>query len=521
MHRFEADLLEQPRLNFDVLRLVCNSLTEIPDILSFALTCSAFAVFAFQRRLRMSPINLSNDEVVDSFHRFIFADKAARAPYIYGLKLPSMHRLRRKESPGSWLQAMHDQLVSILEAAVHLEYMYFPTNLDLDPVLAAAANMTSLRELRIVFEALASFPKWSPWKLLGTFRSPLRSLRIDSSNDSARNEGFSVKLIHDYLANFAPTLEVLEAHSIDFDDFPSPVMTQFTALRSFTIHTVHNFNQSTMEVLLQLFLNLNDTLALGFLGVMGSMEHDHRALREWLHIAVFRSYGRVLLEPVLRDSCPRFLHISLQDIDILHNLDDLFLNTSSEEVDALTHLVVFVDVEVRGSWHAESVRIPSWAQFRDKLIDSVKHLRLTHLRIVFHYAIWWPQQRAIPTHSLTPEQIAVYIADKGDLHTVATRIFDAMPTAQYIFLTTCGHSYPDRHLNEKRTDGLTVLNKWHASKAWRRAAHPLAEGRRELSNAKASPVELSGEATEKIIAQEELYLSSDEEVCTKFVFANC
>ena len=57
----------QPRLNFDTLRLICNSLTNVSDVLSFALTCSTLKNDAFQRRLQMAPIILSNPEAVDKF----------------------------------------------------------------------------------------------------------------------------------------------------------------------------------------------------------------------------------------------------------------------------------------------------------------------------------------------------------------------------------------------------------------------------------------------------------------------
>ncbi|PIL31120.1 hypothetical protein GSI_05816 [Ganoderma sinense ZZ0214-1] len=537
MRRSKAGIFTQPRLNFDVLCLVCNSLTEISDVLSFALTCSELTVPALQRRLKISSIHLSNDELVHSFHRFIFADEPARAQYIYGLKLPRANRLPLGEPPGSRLRPLQDPLMAILKAAVHLEYISFPTAIDLFPVLTAAANITSLRDLHIVFADFGGDCRWSPWKLLGTFRSPLRSLRIDSSNDSA-NEGFSVKLIHDYLASFSTTLEVLELHSIDIYASPSPLTTQFTALRSLTTHSVLNFDQSTMEVLLRLFPNLDDTLSLGFLGVMDG-EHDLLGLRErskevqtartWsgfdrvvcdvrlaflmalqcpirrMHITVLRFYGRGLLGPVIRDNCPRLLHLSLLFNNSLRDLDDLF-PAASEEVNTLTHLIVFVDVEVR-KVYGRPTSIP-WAQFMDKLFGSMMHLRLTHLRVVFRYTVW---HEATTGPSAIQARDAMYTAHETDLHAVATRVFDAMPTIQYVLLATCGHTYQCLPRNEAPPGATETVNKWHASKAWRAPDSPITKGH---SKAKASPVALSREAAEKIVAQEELHSSCDEEVCT-------
>ena len=81
----------QPLLNFDIPCLICNDLTEVSDVLSLALTCSALRPRALQRRLRMSPVVLSLPESVERFHRFIFADQTSRAPYLYGLKIGRAH----------------------------------------------------------------------------------------------------------------------------------------------------------------------------------------------------------------------------------------------------------------------------------------------------------------------------------------------------------------------------------------------------------------------------------------------
>ncbi|PIL31094.1 hypothetical protein GSI_05790 [Ganoderma sinense ZZ0214-1] len=154
MRQSNTDLPAPARLNFDILRLVCDRLTDVSDVLSFALTSSTLTKPAFQRRLRMSPVNLSNRRFVDSFYDFIFADEAARAPCIYGLKLPNVPRVGTEERTGPQLPIMQLQLVTILQAAVHLKYIHFPSIVDdLDPVLTVAANMASLRELHLVFDA--------------------------------------------------------------------------------------------------------------------------------------------------------------------------------------------------------------------------------------------------------------------------------------------------------------------------------------------------------------------------------
>ena len=385
-------LCGNPRLDFDVLHLICNHLTDVPDVLSFALTCSMWTKPAFIRRLRMSPIDLSNVKSVNSFHRFIFADIAARAPYIHRLKLPDPHLFSfGAEDPQ--FQAMHRRLVDILQAAEHLKYLYIPTTTLLDPVLAAAARMTSLRELHIVFDG----DRESPVRLLGTFRSPLRSLRIDKGSRPDNNRT-SMKLLHDHLANFAPTLEVLELPDVNFDISPSLVTTQFTAMRSFTTPFVESIKQFMVEMLLQLFPNLDNTLALGFLNqaYTESMENDYvnernaskdaQKTRTWLglrrlacdaelaflmslgcpfhrlDIRTLEFYHRPFIAPILRCSCPQILQLSITSRfgDQWDDLDSLF---PREGVDPLTHLVLFADFEIPDELPSTPEPLP-WAHFQ-------------------------------------------------------------------------------------------------------------------------------------------------------------
>ena len=108
---------ERPQLNFDILRLVCNYLVDVSDVFSFALTCSALTEDSFRRRLRMSPVDLSNGNSLDQFHTFIFSNELSRAPCIYGLKLPIPY-----DDPQVMVKpGFFDHLVAILEVAVHVQ----------------------------------------------------------------------------------------------------------------------------------------------------------------------------------------------------------------------------------------------------------------------------------------------------------------------------------------------------------------------------------------------------------------
>ena len=215
----------QGRLNFDVLRLVCDHLTKVSDVLSFALTCSTLRKGALQRRLRMSPVALSCPHSVDRFHRFIFADPTSRAPHLYGLSVSPDLYSAEPEDP-----SCTEHLVAILEAATHLEYLYIPTSISLS-VGPTVAKMTTLRELAI-YPDLNTHIKHEPEalnSLLAALRSPLKHLSIVDGKMGKMSAGF----LHNHLFYLAPTLESLTLgdSNFGFNISPSSVTTPFTALR--------------------------------------------------------------------------------------------------------------------------------------------------------------------------------------------------------------------------------------------------------------------------------------------------
>ncbi|KAI1783160.1 hypothetical protein LXA43DRAFT_357610 [Ganoderma leucocontextum] len=255
MHSNDHPMHGQPRLDFDVLHSVCNCLTKVSDVLSFALTCSTLRKSALQRYLMMSPVVLSDANSVDRFYSFIFADAAARAPFIYGLELA---RFCSDAKDGSRFQVSSDRLVAILEVAIHLEYLHLSTTIG-DPVFTAAAKVTSIRELIVhADDSLSS--REAVHKFLTTLRSPLQRLRIEDYGDT----GVSASFLHQYLAHFASTLEILELDNFYLDLFPSALTTPFAATRSLKIESVCYFGPLSIpvEVLLRLFPNLDHTLEL-------------------------------------------------------------------------------------------------------------------------------------------------------------------------------------------------------------------------------------------------------------------
>ncbi|PIL31128.1 hypothetical protein GSI_05824 [Ganoderma sinense ZZ0214-1] len=483
---------------------------------------------AIRRRLKMSPIILGSDELVDSFYNFIFADEDARAPYIYGLILPDPYEYASKECDLT-CQITNDRIVAILQAAVHLEYLLFPTIFDFDLVLSAAASMSSLRDLHIVFDLY-----WdSPWNLLTPFQSPLKSLRIDKGDTD--DPEFSARLFHDHLANFAPTLEILELQDLNLDISASFVTTQFTAVRSLTIHSFSNFNQLTMGILVRLFPNLDDTLVLGTLKTVDT-EDSYPNMREWnkeaqkthawsrvyrvvcdarsaflmalqcpirrMDMTFPRSHGKRYLAPTLRLNCPRLLHFRSTFNDGVEDLDGLF---PSEGTDNLTHLVMFAEFEIHCGQQGKRNPI-SWNQFRDTLISSTKLLHLTHLRLIFHYTVHQT------TRATVAERDPVNTAGETDLYPTAMRFFNAMPSLEYILLTACGCMFRTPPSYSWEPEPGKTLNKWLSSTAWAREVHDHEGYHSWRANSDSFIDRLGKEDAERVVAREELYLSRDEEV---------
>ncbi|KAM5539857.1 hypothetical protein V8D89_006360 [Ganoderma adspersum] len=503
----------QPRLNFDVLRHVCNFITDVSDALSLSLTCSALRKGALQRRLWISPVVLSNSLSVDMFHRFIFRDVAALAPYIYGLNLASFYIVETED-------AAVRRIVALLESATRIQSLHLLTAAG-DRVLAAAAKLATLRELIVVS---GGYDGARLHQFLSTFQSPLRRLRIEV----AEPDDFDASFLHGSLAHLAPTLELLELENFPLNLSPSSVTTPFTAMR--TLKTKAISFVSHLDVLWWLFPSL-DTLVVDYLDKRFAGD-DFTAARErnkdaqkactWSrldHVVceadtvylmalecpirrmdVTVSAGRPLLRltETLRHTCPRQLRISLSFDHGLHVVEELF---SSEMGENLTHLVVFADINVQTTDTGRH-RDLSLIEFMDSVMGSMHHLHLTHLRIVFHYKI---HHLAI-NHKSTSTSVAsgegaVDTPREADLQLVAARLFDAMPTLQHVFLTHCGRRWI-------WTGSYTQLHsKWSSSGAWRAA------GAAENISLKRSLClgSISGAEAKAVLDLEELQLSQREE----------
>ena len=233
---------------------------------------------------------------------------------------------------------------------------------------------------------------------------------------------------------------------------------------------------------------------------------------------------------ILRHNSPRQLSFRLDVYDGLRALDGLF---PVEAADKLTHLLVvfYFRVERRvGEDYNTDNNVP-WGQFivrnsplqfqvaseltnmpfQDTLIDSMKHLHLTHLRIVFMYEVRRENDESIRT-PLDDEDESVYVVNEEVLHPIASRFCNAMPTLRYVLLTTSGYT--------------SLLNGWQifkqvskrfSSKAWRA---PGGDTGLSSSDIERRPcVEIGSDEAEAIIDREELHLGSREQVSDIGVFA--
>ncbi|KAM5538325.1 hypothetical protein V8D89_007927 [Ganoderma adspersum] len=506
MYRNETsvDPLEEPRLNFDILRLVCHHVTDVPDVLSLSQTCSVLTDDALRRRLKMAPVNLLNAEVLNSFHSFIFSDAPSRAPHVYGLKFPT---LCYQVSERADSLVLDRRLVAILEAAVHIQYLDLPTSIS-TLVFDAVIKLTTVREL------------WGS-ELLG--------------------DTISASYLHDHLSHLAETLEFLDLDDFPITMLPSSAATQFTAVRSLKLKTAFTSDSDTLDVLLRLFPKLNNTLDLGSRLIGNIAEDEYLAFRErskdaqkhhaWskldrlvcdaaiayllalqcpirrMDIEVFPPHGNMYLADFLRHNSPPKLHVSLSlAAGFSTVLDGLFPIETAEK---LTHLVVFADLRTRYRCGARrKANNVHWDRFAGRLIGSIKHLRrLTHLRIVFHSAVYLSAWDPLPDEDLKK------IAHRIDLLPAAARFVDAMPpTLEYLFLTTCGHTYIIPHTYRCPAFRQQTLDRWFSSQAWQIVHDKEFEDHHLLDSGLGSCAELTGEAEERILDREELHLSHHEEV---------
>nr|VWO95300.1 Adenylate cyclase [Ganoderma boninense] len=231
-----------------------------------------------------------------------------------------------------------------------------------------------------------------------------------------------------------------------------------------------------------------------------------------MDIAVdFQDAGTRLFE-TLRHHCPPQLYVHISLYNDFRALDRMF---PLEAADKLTYLMVFADIEIHHTRRSSRRNCDNTHsnRFVNRLLSAISHLRLTHLRVVTNFAIYRPVRTAV----LETDSVGhIGLGDKMDFEVTKTRFVGAVPTLQYLFLTTFGraHAIPSKKIS---SESKIFTERWLTSKAWR-VLHVNDENLDlwDSEVGSGSCVELSREAAERIIDRENLQLSSDEEVGHRF-----
>ena len=266
--------MSSARLNLDVLAIACEFLADVPDILSFALTCSVLRQVANRWLLSMKPIYLADGVSVRQFHAFLFADAPSRAQHVRALDIlnPPRDGPLRPTFPGD-----SSLLTDILTTCPHIEHISIflqdgSRRCTDDPrIIDAIVGIKSLRSLSIHGWSLRALD------LLRSVRVPLRELGIWFSNVEV--DFWSPAALESFLPrHLAPILEKLELCNfvIDIDgtqlqDHPKILtsslpyldMTTYPAVRSLRLGFV--LQRPLLGHLQHFFPALDGSLSLGLL----------------------------------------------------------------------------------------------------------------------------------------------------------------------------------------------------------------------------------------------------------------
>ncbi|KAI1787979.1 hypothetical protein LXA43DRAFT_673278 [Ganoderma leucocontextum] len=535
------------RLNVDVLAYICDFLTDVSHILSFALTCSALHPIAIRHLLSMRPVYLTGSASIHQFHSFVFADKLARAQHIRALEIGTRPRLRRL--PEATPADDDSLLIDILNLCPRLERISVvlrvrrTDDLRISDVIAAIQSLRSLSVHGKLADTVAFFHQ---------IRAPLRMLGIHCRKP--RGGHWSPAALEKFLPRFASTLEELELNTFQsgkiqtLGNIPTPSrsvfsMTQYPAVRSFSATAFGEM--PLLDHLQHLFPALDGTLSLSTFGIWTNedefagvraanqraqeSERDSPPSRAWKKLDrvvcnVFMFYVLGLRCPVrlvmldsgsayrkryivaaLRENPVPRLKLSLRLSHGLGVFEGLF---PPELGGTLTHLTLFCEddqyARSQGDADAATIARRRWDDLVDKMRSSLQPLHnLTHLRVVFHsstyHADFSPDThgeeylRAVrgPAFELAEETVASLVCP--------------LPSLEYIFLTTAGYL--------AHNHGSQVYERWHVARAWR-VTEPPTDG---MKDGRPVLVGLHDEVAETIIRKEELVLSKeDEEVLRKY-----
>ncbi|KAI1782996.1 hypothetical protein LXA43DRAFT_1087216 [Ganoderma leucocontextum] len=537
------------RLNLDVLEIISEFLTDVPDVLSFALISPSTRHAATRTLLRMGPIFLTGGESIRKFHSFLFADTPARTPHVRALDID-------KGPPSRLLPAQPGDaslLIEILTSCPNIDRVSIvirdddPSRLTCDLcIIHAIAALQSLRSLRVD----------SPYatRLIPLLREvcvPLRMLSLRGCTDVT--DFWYPAALDDFLPHLGPTLEKLELDEfvVETEEIkargailtPSVfTMTQYPAVRSLSVHSLTG--QPLLDHLQHLFPALDGTLSFGMAGFQSyGGQYNYPAIRAanqraqessrshpWkkldqlvcdpmmLHVLGLRCPIRhVLLDVGLVPTQPSGVLEALRENPVprlkltLRHDPSMFDGVFSPELaGTLTHLTLRLMWGFQSGLSrfrdADAVRPPRWGDVLDATVTSLQPLhKLTHLRVVIQANVGhYNPDRSLaddhePTVARAKEYVCSFRGSAFDFEATAASLVRPLASLQCIFLETHG-CLANRDVS---TEGFwKAYERWHVARAWRVGAPGPSEP---------TLVELHDEVAETIIRKEELVLSEGDE----------
>ncbi|KAI0763087.1 hypothetical protein BD413DRAFT_484746 [Trametes elegans] len=534
------------RLDLDTLGVVCAFLQDVPTLVAVSYTCHGLRSIAARRLLLVRPADLANARSIEVFHRFVFGDSAARLPYVRELHL-SISALGEEDRSRTV-----EQLLAILDNARHLETLSIPYGdctfvclLDAR-VLEAIVQLPSLRTLSIsMVEAISE-------KLVHDLTSPLSTLRVSLQRLPFPNDiggpALGTVRLDNLLRRHAKTLQDLHVSSLTAMELDSEGA-QYPAVRSVQLHA----NRSTLrlDVLQHMFPNLCDSFDAGFVDfrfVEDTEEQQrvrlankaHQAARQrwarldrvvgdaitlyalaltcpvrYLTVPDFCDHSKTRLAQVLLDTRPTHLTLSVILSHGVAVFEDLF---PRETYETLTHLVLCITYE---NWDADDGRTDSWTlsfiswtAFLNTLIDGIKRLRLTHLRLIVHYHIDLTND-TIPMVYSKPFVRGLRDANHAD---TAAMLMQALPSLENVLLEFSGQYEVavvrsdvdvNEMLNERDHVTMATRGRWCALSGWK--------SRRDAqTDSESVPAEeMEQEAASRLMDDSDLRITASDEWALK------
>ncbi|PIL29924.1 hypothetical protein GSI_07834 [Ganoderma sinense ZZ0214-1] len=560
--------MSSPTLNVDVLAIVCEFLTDVPDILAFSLTCSALRPVANRWLLSMKPIYFADGVSVRRFHSFLFADLPARALHVRALDIisPPPRPPLRPTLPGD-----SSLLREILISCPHLERVAIflqdgSHRCTDDPrVTDAIAGIQSLCSLSILGTSVHALD------LLRQVRAPLHELNIGFSNDQI--DFWSPAALEMFVPrHLPPILEKLELCNFvtDLDDpqlqnlfgivsssQPYRSMTTYPLVRS--IRSIFLLQRPLLDHLQHFFPALDGTLSIGLLDA-SVPEDTYPAVRALNQLAqeggqgpssgsrprpMWKKLDRVVcdpqmfyvlglrcpirlvmldycsplalarrcVEPALRENPVPRLKISFALTEGRDVLDGLF---SPELARVLTHLTLVLEFATDGGpgsmADAETVAHLRWADLLDTLVSRLHPLhKLTHLRLVVHSNIHHDPSCPVAYSDAFVRETR---PSAFDFAAAAARLARPLPALRCVFVATSAYvAEPERDPDtdvEARSPSYRfwkMLDRWYEPRGWRVDQFDSGSGLAREGEGGPVLVELREDVAEAIMEDEELVLS--------------